>query len=365
MGLLDRIFGGGSQRRVPPKDDAIAREIVDRVVAATDARLKGVAGYQKTLRDPALATLEHLRAIAQDIPGPVEVNTRAWTENRTIRALFANARDVPRTFSRDRGVRDFFAASVAPECLVMLGLAHAERQVFAPQQKGDGVQLDVARTSVSFGDARILAPGADPMAVRIEFGKRAIDYLALRALERMTANQEQQKELEQERGLLKARLRLAEQGRAGLSGLGASTGNEFADKAALAARVKENARALEAFSPTGLMSRFIDILRDVLANPAAHLRLEPCELSLDAMNFRVPRDSEDSATLRLQELRLPDRPPYAIMLARFPRNELLPAGDALADAERYLAPLMFAHRAAPAQWLPREAMRLKRAASPT
>lgn len=338
MGLLDRIFGGGGQRRVPPKDDAIAREIIDRVVAATDQRLKGVAGYQAKLRDPALATLEHLRAIATAIPGPVEVNTRAWTQDRTIRALFASARDVPRTFSRDRGVREFFARSVAPDCLAVLGLARTERQVFAPQQRGDGVQLDVARTSVSFGDARIVAPAADPMAARVDFGKRAIDYLAMRALERMTANQEAQKELEQERGLLKARLRLAEQGRAGLSGLGASTGNEVADRAALAAKIKENARALEAFSPTGLMARFIGILRDVLADPAAHLRLEPCTLALDAMNFRVPCASEDSTTLHLQELRLVDRPPYAIMLAQFPRSELLPAGDALADAERYLAP---------------------------
>jgi len=337
VGLLDLIFGGGSASRVPPKDDALAHEIVDRVVAATDTRLKGVAGYRRKLRESALVTLEHLRRMAQDIPGPVDVNTLAWTHDPTIRALFANAQDVPRTFSRDHGVHDFFARSVAPECLAMLGLAHAERQVFAPEQRGDSVQLDVARTTVSFGDARILAPGEDPMKVRIEFGKRAVDYLALRALDRMTAHEEQQKDLEQERALLKARLRLAEQGRAGLSSLAASAGNEVADRAALATRLEANTKALEGFAPTGLMSRFIDILRDVLGDPGAHLRLEPCVLTLDAMNYRVPDGSADSRTLNLQELRLPGRPPYAIMVARFPRNELLPLEDSLAQAERYLA----------------------------
>ncbi len=337
MGLLDLIFGGGAARRVPPKDDAIAHEIVDRVVAATDTRLKGVAGYRKKLREPALATLEHLRRMAQDIPGPVDVNTRAWTHDPAIRALFGKPQDVPQTFSRDHGVRDFFARSVAPECLAMLGLAHSERQVFAPEQRGDAVQLDVARTTVSFGDARILAPGEDTMAVRVEFGKRAVDYLALRALDRMTAHQEQQKDLEQERALLKARLRLAEQGRVGLTSFAAPADNEVADRAAIAARLDANTKALEGFAPTGLMSRFIDILCDVLGDPGAHLRLEPCTLTLDAMNYRVADGSADSRTLNLQELRLPGRPPYAIMVARFPRSELLPPEDTLAQAERYLA----------------------------
>jgi hypothetical protein len=336
MGLLDWVFGGESHHRVPPRDDALAKEIVDRIVAATDKRLRSVSGYEKKLHDPALDTLAYLRGIADGIPGPIEVSRRAWTDNPEIRALFAKPQDVAAAFSRDTGVRACFASSTAPECLGILGLARIERQVFAPAQKGDSIQHEVARTTVSFSDTRILAPATDPLAVRIELGKRAIDYLGLRALAQMTADEHARKDLEQERALLKVRLQIAEQGRVGLAGITAAATATPVDRAALAARLDENERALSAHAVTGLMTRFLDILREVLTNPGAHLRLEACTVPLDAMNFRVADEASAAVVLKLRELLLPERPPYAVMVARFPRAELLPAEDAVAQAERYL-----------------------------
>jgi len=336
MGLLDWVFGGGSERKVPPRDDALAKEIVDRVVAATDKRLRSVSGYDKKLREPALATLAYLRGIADGIPGPVDVNTRAWTDNPQIRALFGKPQDVATTFSRNPGVRDCFARSSEPDCLAVLGLARTERQVFAPAQRGDAVQHEVAQTTVSFGDARILAPATDPIAVRVELGKRAIDFLALRALAQITAQAQARTDLEQERALLKMRLQIAEQGHAGFTDFTATPATAPTSRAALAAKLEENERALAAQASSGMLSRFLDIVRDVLADPGAHLRLESQRIALDAMNYRVADEAAATVVLQLRELMLPERPPYAVMVARFPRAELLPAEDALAQAERYL-----------------------------
>jgi hypothetical protein len=336
MGVLDWVFGGQTGRKVPPRDDALAKEIVDRIVAATDKRLRSVAGYEKTLREPALATLAYLRGIGDGIPGPVDVNTRAWTDNPQIRALFAKPQDVAATFSRDAGVRNCLAHSTDPACLAILALARKERQVFAPAQKGDMIQQEVAQTTVSFGDARILAPATDPIAVRVELGKRAIDFLALRALAQMTAHAQERKDLEQERALLKMRLQIAEQGHVGFADLTSASAVTSAGGVALAAKLKENEAALAAFASTGLMTRFLDIVRDVLVNPGAHLRLEPRAIALDAMNYRVADEAAATVVLQLRELMLPERPPFAVMLARFPRAELLPAEDALAQAEKYL-----------------------------
>jgi hypothetical protein len=337
MGLLDWVFGDAKSRKVPPKDDALARAIIDRVIGATDKRLAAVSGYRKTLRDPALATLEHVRRIAREIPGPLEVSTHAWSVDPMIRALFAKATDVPAVFSHNAEVRECFARSMVSECLAMLSLKHVERQVFAPAQEGDATRDEVARTTVSFGSPRVFAVGTRQTAVRVEIAKRCVDYLALRALARMTADQEHRKELEQERALLKVRLQLAEQARAGLTVIAASAPAMPMHRAALAVELEANAKALEAFAPTGLMSRFLNILGEVLADPGAHLRLEPCTVPLDTMNFRVPNDASAAVVLRLQEIWLPDRPPLAAMVARFPRAELLPIEDALAQAERFLA----------------------------
>lgn len=337
MGLLDWVFGGDKGRKVPPRDDALAKEIVDRVVAATDKRLRSIGGYEKTLRGPALTTLAYLRDIADGIPGPVDVNMRAWTDNPQVRALFAKPQDVAATFSRAPRVRDFFVKSTEAECLAFLALARTERQVFAPAQKGDSVQHEVARTTVSFGDARIFAPAADPIAVRVDLGKRAIDFLALRALAQMTAHAQERKDLEQERALLKMRLQIAEQGRVGFADLtSASAAVTSAGGVALATKLKENEAALAALTSTGLMAHFVEIIRDVLEHPEAHLRLESRTIPLDAMNYRVADEAGAAVVLQLRELMLPERPPFAVLLARFPRADLLPAEDALAQAEKYL-----------------------------
>jgi hypothetical protein len=336
MGLLDWVFGGAPQRKVPPRDDAVAKEIADRIVAATDKRLRSVSGYEKTLREPALATLAYLRGIADGIPGPIDVNTRAWTDNPQIRALFAKPQDVAATFSRNPGVRDCFARTTEPKCLAVLGLARSERQVFAPAQQGDAIRQEVAQTTVSFGDPRIIAPATDPLAVRVELGKRAIDFLALRALAQITAFEQERKELEQERALLRMRLQIAEQSHAGFTDFTAAPSAAPASRTALAARLKENEKALAAVASTGLLSRFLDIVRDVLMDPGAHLRLEPQRIALDAMNYRVADEAAAAVVLQLSELIIPERPPFAVMVARFPRAELLPAEDALAQAERYL-----------------------------
>jgi hypothetical protein len=223
-----------------------------------------------------------------------------------------------------------------------LGFERSNRQVFAPALVGGKVQGDVARTVVSFGQPRILAPGVEENAVRIEVGKLAVDYLARLALAQMTSEQDQKLELEQERALLRMRLQLAERGQRGLA-TGFSDAPESAappaDRTAIERELRENEKALSKLAATELMPRFLDILRTTLAEPAAHIRIESCAIAVDDMNF-VVTDAERAAgveavELQMQELWLGKRGPWTALVARFPRDELRP-DDAVANAERYL-----------------------------
>ena len=342
MKLLDRLFGGGPARGAARDDDAIARAIIDRLVTATDKRLKLVPGYERTLSGPALATLEHLRGVLRAIPGPVDVSANAWRDDRQLRPLFARPDDIAAAFSRDAAVRSCLGASPAPHCFALLGLERSNRQVFAPALVDGKVQGDVARTVVSFGKPRILAPGVEENAVRIEVGKLAVDYLARLALAQMTSDQDQKRELEQERALLRMRLQLAERSQRGLA-TGFSDAPESAaqpaDRTAIERELRDNEKALSKLASTELMPRFLDILRATLAEPAVHLHVESCAIAVDDMNFMVS-DAERAAgvepiELQLQELWLGKRGPWTALVARFPRDELRP-DDAIANAERYL-----------------------------
>ncbi len=336
MGLLERIFGGGAKNAAPGTDDAVARTIVDRVVDATDKRLKLVSGYEKSLHEAALVTFDHVRRLVLAIPGPFDASATSWAADPALRPFFANARDAPIAFSRSREVRKFFADSGAPDCIASVGFEHVERQVFAPVQRGEGVQCEVARTTVSFERPRFIATGNELRAVRIDLGKRAIDYLALRALDEITAVHERKKELEDERALLKMRHDLAMRGGRGLSALSSTGTLTASDSTALKGELAANQRSLAAYAATGLMAKFVDIVRGVLMDPGAHLRFATSPMTLDAMNFKVADGEAGGTRLAIQDLWLDDRGPFAMMLARFPRSDLLPERDLVADAERLL-----------------------------
>lgn len=335
MGLLDWMFGARS-RSVPPKDEAIAGAIIDHVVDATDKRLKLVRAYRKTLREPALATLEHARSVLTAIPGPVELSAAAWRDSPSLRPFFVKGEEIGYALGREQELRAFFDATGAGMAHVLVTFERSEKRVFAPALAGEVLHQEVARTTVSFGKPRVLSPSADLPTLHAALGRRIIDYLALQALERITALDERKRELEQERALLKARLRLAERGNRGLAQMSAATAGARTDPAELTAALGANEQALSGLAASGLMQHFLDVLEEVLGAPEKLIRLEPATLDVDAMNYRCDADAEGAIRLALQELRLDVRGPFPAMYARISRSELAPLGDRLAEAEKYL-----------------------------
>ncbi|HXZ48771.1 MAG TPA: hypothetical protein VEG27_07100 [Usitatibacter sp.] len=326
MSLLARIFGtspGG-------EGAAEADPLIDRLVAATDRRLAYVKGYRERLRAPVLAARERMREAVARIPGPTEVGTKAWSADTTVRALFARAEDAAAAFSRDEGVRAFFGAHPGSDCFGMLALEQRERRVLTSVLQGESVQAEVARTTVSFTEPQILAPGAGEAAVREELVGRALEYLALRALQAVGAMRAERHELEKERALLQAELKLARKRGAGFGGMAA----EGTPAAEIERDLESTVRELEAAASRQLLPSLIEEMARVLGEPRKYLTIEPCTLALDAMNFAV-EPSAATTTPRVAILKLVERPPYAVLVARFPHGELR-ADNRLAEAEKFL-----------------------------
>jgi hypothetical protein len=249
-----------------------------------------------------------------------------------VRTLFARAEDVAAALGDDGDVRDFFAAHAAGDCYGLLALAQVERRVLAPALQGDTLQTEVARTTVSFTEPRVLAPAADDRAVRDELMARALEYLALRALERVGVLRTQKRELEQERALLQAELQLARRRGAGFGAIDA--GSTPSEVATLERELRDKVEELARAASRQLLPALLEELRGVLTHHAEHLTLEPCALALDAMNFVVP-PSPQATTPRVFMLKLAERGPFAVIVARFPRSAPR-TGNRLADAAKYL-----------------------------
>ena len=334
MNVLERLFKPSPERAASRHDAELADPLIDRIVGATDKRLALVKGYRERLRGPVAAAFRALHPLIQQIPGPTEVSPQAWGRDETVRTLFAHGDDTAAAFGNEGDVRDFFALHPVGDCYAMLGLLQVERRVLAPALQGDMVQTEVARTTVSFTEPRVLSPSTDEAAVRDELTGRALVYLALRSLQRVGELRTQKRELEQERALLQAELQLARRRGAGFGAMDKPAGASPGDVAALEAELERNVHELEKAASRQLLPALLDELCAVLSQPAPHLTLEPCRLALDSMNFAV-EPSPQATTPRVSILKLADRGPFAVLIARFPRAALR-TENRLADAAKFL-----------------------------
>jgi hypothetical protein len=328
MGIFERMFKSSAGAGAGATE---ADPMIDRLVAATDPRLSYVKGYREALRAPVLAARDRMREAVARIPGPFEVGAAAWGHDDTVRALFAKASDAPLAFGNDPGTHAWFDAHPGADCFGMLGLEIRERRVLASALHGDTVQAEVARTTVSFTEPQILAPGADEDSVRAELVQRALEYLALRALEGVGAMRAEKHELEKERSLLQAELRLAQSKGAGFAGLAGGA----APRARIEKELERTVRELEAAASRQLLPSLLEGMRHVLEKCDEYLTIEASALAIDSMNFAVDAASPQAIVPKVAILKLVSRGPFAVLLARFPRAELR-TDNRLAEAEKFL-----------------------------
>jgi hypothetical protein len=216
----------------------------------------------------------------------------------------------------------------------MLALLQAEKKVLGTVQQGD-MQVEVARATVSFGEPQVLAPAGDEAAVRNELTLRALEYLAMRAMEEVGAARAQKRELEKERSLLQAQLQLARRRGRGLGTVAAGPAGAEVDPKEVERDLARTVGELEQLASRNLLPELLDALLEALARPEEHIRIEPCRLTLDPMNFRADPGPQ-AVTPAVAMLQLARRGPFAVLIGRFPRAALRPPENRLAEAARYL-----------------------------
>jgi hypothetical protein len=335
VSFLARILGGSAARRQSLGDMREVDAVIDRMVAASDRRIAHVRGFRERLRAPVAAALADMAGLVARIPGPTEVGPAAWSEDDTVRALFARGEDAA-FYGEDAGVDAFFNAQPHGDCFALLALRNVERRVLANVLQGDAVHAEVARTTVSFTQPRVLAPAADEEGARRELATRAMESLALRALERIGSQRVERQLLEKERSLLQARLRLAERRGTGLAAMGGvQAPASAAERGALEQELERVVAELERGASGSMLEGLLAEMLDVVCEPQLHLSLEPCCLALDAMNFVVP-PSQQAITPRVGILRVGAQGPFAVLIARFPRAQRRPREDRFAEAMKHL-----------------------------
>ena len=342
MGILDWFRNRPGQFNLDNDSDEAVRWAIDRAITLTNPRLKLIPECETGLSPAAENTINYLRAKATTLPEMHTLSAKAWASDPALRAFFVAPSDIPAVLGRSENLRTLFEKFPdLDEACVVLGMASKEQRVFGMALQGEMVQRDVAQTNVSFSDHRARICGRDESRLRRLIGAEVFEYLVAHALAEIGEERSERRELQENRSLIRSRLRLLQQHGPGLGSMFGEAPAAKCEQERLAAELMENERQLETVGGSdSILETELESLIAVLNNPQGHLRFEPKTLRLDSMNTVLDeRVSDPERTVEFSIAELNGTPPLsrAFVLARVARSELPPPQTInFKDAARFL-----------------------------
>jgi hypothetical protein len=342
MGILDWFKDRPDQDDTEPLNNEMLDWAVDKAVSLVNPRLKLLPDYRRRLQAPVATSIDFLRAQTSLLPAVHSLSASEWASNPALRAFFVAPSDIPTLLGSSENLRTLFDNS--PEldtAYLILGMDFKEQQSFGLSLHGEMLQRDAAQTSAIFSDHRARLCAQDEIRLRRVVGIAIFEYLVAHALSEIGEERSERRELQENRALIRARLRLLEQHGPGLGSLFGAEPAAHGEQARLTAELLENERQLEAIGGNeSLLENEFESLQAILRAPQRYLHFEPQRLRLNTMNLIVDGHStERVADVDFAIAELSGTPPMrrAFVLGRVGRSELPPAKKInFADAARYL-----------------------------
>lgn len=314
MGILS---GLGRWLGPAPTPDPTVRQATERAVEAVDPLLKTVSGYERKLAPAVGRALEYCGELAAAIPGPIDINSRAFGNDPLVHAMFGAPTAIADMLGKSRELREFLAdpgQCLADEFFALLGMRQREKAVMGMALHGEMLQNDVPQRLLYFADHTLGELGSDYGITRQHLQTTAFDGLT-RGFAGCVA------ELRQERQDARTAWSMERAG-------GAVLGER---RQMLEERQRQ---AVASLAPERLLQAFVEWL----AAPQERLYLKPTEVTVDRMGVivREPHAGANFSTLNFPELVGRDRRQWIVLVARISRQD---AQDALArqeQANRYL-----------------------------
>lgn len=338
---LARLAGSGPSATAPRCDPALLRRAIEQVVDGVDPRLRAVPGYARKLAPAVERTIAYFTECGQWLAAPVEFSTHRWAGDPLVRALFATAAELQRFFSDDPGVSAYFHDHpLADEVYIGLGVTRHERRGFGVAMSGEVIQREAPQTVISFSDYRLFGACDNEQQLRQNIEQRGFGFLIGEALERIVDQERGAHGREHEQQMLELRLRGLMQKQGALDSLYYESHAGLDDEIArLRARLL---REREALAPdrgdATLLDGYIAGICAVFTDPERFVKRATVRLRIDRMNIKVESPGAPADELTFSEVTIGRRPPRAVILARFPRRDLLAAGSRLDEAQQSLRP---------------------------
>lgn len=282
MGLFDRLFG----RQPAATADPLLDKALDRTVELVEPKLGLLPDWRKRLAPGVAAAIEFARAGAQTLQQVHDLSAAQWSTDPLLRAAFANAGSVTQVLARMRDLQRHFRSTTAGDVAFgLLRMSFATRKVLGAALVDGQVRHEVERMQAEFGEHAIPTVASSADELRQAVGVLIFNQLLLIATRDLASADARRKELNVERAMLQARLRMLEQREAALLDDADDAADPLAQRSELQRRLDEmNAAMTQYGGGTEGLDRQLDIVRDALISATQSIRIAPHALRLDPMN---------------------------------------------------------------------------------
>ncbi len=326
-GLRDRRRVRKLEKAATHARERELQDIIEHVVDEINPRIRAVSHYRKKLQPSVERALDYCSGLITGIPDSIEVSSKCWRKDPVVKAIFSSAKDLRNAFSLNQDVRHFFDRQLdAPDCYALLSMECNERTVLGLELKGDTLKRDVKQTTVNFTSHRIVKPSLTEAELRKNLEHCAFENLIGYALERITELVAARHVLEEQQHLTEMQLKVAELKSKGLEPLIGDAPVEPVDISSLREKSAYTGKALDqSRARLTTLDDYIDRITEVLGEPQQHFRLRRVSMRLSGMNIKLGEKATASGqTLELTEASLGEHRKRIILIARFPRDDLLP-----------------------------------------
>jgi hypothetical protein len=339
--FISSLFSSADQQAGKPDKDLIARA-TDRVVDATDSRLRGFGNYRKRLRPAIEQAVIHIQSIVGILPEAMELSSDTYRHDPRLRAFFVSTSHMQEVIGGFKAVKDYLKETGTPlpdEIFGTLSMDYGEKHVLGMELGENIVRRDVPQVQVDFFDHRYIGPSNSEEQSRYELEKRGFDFLIEKVLERIVTTRSARSELEQQQRLLRRKLDAMRAGNWGLEPMLAEQVNSHPDYASLEKEINEvDTELLQLGSRPAELENSITHIGDVLGQASEWLSIHETHMYLDPMMVKKSESSSDERTshLQLTEVSAKSGERRILLLGRFPTRELPEQPDFLREAQRYL-----------------------------
>lgn len=323
LNLLKKLPGFNSGDVSSKKVD----EALERVVDGIDAKLRLVPSYQQKLHDAVSIALQHIDALVEQVPGPIDCSRKTYVKEPDVAAYFVSPNGMQEVFSNSTELQSFFSDtdnSNVDTCYALLCSNKQDKTIIGSELVEHVVRHDVMQTTINFFDYKVLSPAVSSYDVRKGIKECIFDGLITYALQHIACIKIQRRDLKNQQRILHAQLRSRQTRGNGLSSMIAEGHADKWQSEKLEKQYCEAGRELDKMlGEMDVFSFYLEEVRQILSKPEDFIRLNVACFRLSDMRIMVDENASQPAnTVCFSELEIANVMKRVVAIVSYPRDEM-------------------------------------------